>query len=1332
MNHPDNELTAQPDVHFHPLYENLPSWITGASSVTRNAVKTARLQAPSWHGSAAPERLHALKTATSEHLTQRNRLEAMLANLKSAEDFAEPLLRAALKNRFGLDLDVRSTFLRLYIPQKIACFNIKSGAARTWTVSLLDAALHNFQASETQADAHEAASTFITQPSADGQFNTLSGIKRKLSIQRFTLLCRELDIGDQYEKYLNDNLGLSNPVSGALVKSNVIKTHQTALKAALQLAHIRQELPSDAYQAMLGLTQDGPRPQRDGQPLLAQHLTMMSSSLTGIVVFAPNLECSQRPSRIIVYIPDDPQHPLKQYADADAFITELTGKLRDPGYQAFFSRFVAHGERPFFFADLQRRLGRVTHHQTVPGDSLPSWRDTPIERPNLQFSVKPFHTDLWAELYQQQLSKLLNDARTLAVSTANADRTARWALWDALSKVASAILEVAAFVAMPFVPFLGEAMLAYLAYQMLDDSFEGIVDWAEGHSIEAFRHLMSLVETVVQVGTFAVGGAMVAGTFNRLMSGEAVAMVSDLKPVSSASGKTRYWRPDLAPYEHAADLPEAARPDSLGLYQHQGKTLLRLDDKLYAVEPDGQTGRFKMQHPDRAEAYQPALQHNNHGAWYTELENPLRWDRETVLRRLGPSVESFSTAEREQILRISGFHDNVLREIHVESDRPPSLLTDTIKRYKIDRDIEALINRADSDPGEKYQALNHRQLMFESRYRALEQTDDRAAQLLTDEINGLPTDIAQELADNASGTELMQLHDGHVPQRLKDVAVKAMEAVRAARAYEGFYLDEMDTTNTHRLALHSLESLPDWPDQLRIEVRDYVFDGALRDSLGQADAPHSITLVRADDGTYFAHGRSEPPADFYQTLLQALPQAQRSALNLAPEDGRAFKQRIAEHAAHRPELRTLFAKNPRRKPYYDPTTLRLPGGTQGYNRVGSTPTLNDRVLEVYPAMTGEELGNFVARLQRHPAGARTELSRLGNELKQLRLDLEQWVLETPTEHPISRLPMSELELLAAQRNRRQLAQDLQRTWRRESERDTLAPEGSDAYLLRLNGQIPGDLPTLTADFSHVSTLSIKGFGTTQGVPDFLRHFAGLRRLELRRIKLDQLPDAISQMTQLELLVLSDCGIHIDAVGWSTLSSMKKLQMLDLHRSQFASVPNIDSLPDLAHLDLSQCGLTEFPGGALQHHKLDALLLMSNDISELPPGLFESRVHDKRGVHLTDNPLSEQALDLIKQHYLGTGYDAGVLAPRADIDRVIALYPTMEVEQASEFVFELPGTLAAGRVALTQLEQEYAQLQIDLAAWTTDLPPVHPRTGEPFTAAEQSVEHAERDAFKQVL
>src|SRR5690242_5065839 len=149
----DDHFVTQPDDHYHHLFNNLPAWALEASLETRSALKNTTLATPQWHSTATPSQHASLKKLSQEHWRHRNRLDSKLSTLKNPRAFAEPLLIAALKTRFGLELDVKTTFLRLYIPQTVTLFKINTGAARTWTVSLLDAALHNFQESETAADA---------------------------------------------------------------------------------------------------------------------------------------------------------------------------------------------------------------------------------------------------------------------------------------------------------------------------------------------------------------------------------------------------------------------------------------------------------------------------------------------------------------------------------------------------------------------------------------------------------------------------------------------------------------------------------------------------------------------------------------------------------------------------------------------------------------------------------------------------------------------------------------------------------------------------------------------------------------------------------------------------------------------------------------------------------------------------------------------------------------------------------------------------------------------------------------------------------------------------
>lgn len=106
------------------------------------------------------------------------------------------------------------------------------------------------------------------------------------------------------------------------------------------MARIKNDLPQTGYDAVYNLITDVSA--NGCQPMQCHELVVMSTRLTGIVVFCENLATSRVVLPVIVYIPDDPQHPVKQYASSQAFVSALVEKLRDPEYQRFFSRFVDH------------------------------------------------------------------------------------------------------------------------------------------------------------------------------------------------------------------------------------------------------------------------------------------------------------------------------------------------------------------------------------------------------------------------------------------------------------------------------------------------------------------------------------------------------------------------------------------------------------------------------------------------------------------------------------------------------------------------------------------------------------------------------------------------------------------------------------------------------------------------------------------------------------------------------------------------------------------------------------------------------------------------------
>jgi Leucine-rich repeat (LRR) protein len=1452
---PDTNDAQHPDDHYLPLKNAIPDWLGSASVARREALKRISPQLPA-PVQSAPAAQHAeMKSLNAAHMAAQSEVDKSLEDLQDASAFAEPLLQAELKKCFDLDLDVRNTFVRLYIPITTPLFPISTGA-RVWSVSLLDAALHNFEEKETDAAAFETTSTYTTRPSSTGQFETLPSIKAKMSISAFAQLCRRLDLGAQYKKKLEDTLGFTDSTVKSALRKKIDASGKAAMKAALQWARMNRDI-SENHARLVEAMLDGLGGLHvQGAPIRNHDMTMLGASLTGIVVFAPDLYVSRSGARVVAYVPDDPEHPFKEYASPVEMAVELTRQLRSKEYQQFFSRFVNHDQRGAFFSTLNSRLTRIKWHPHEPGNALPAWREEPVERPDLQTGLEPFADDLWQHLYQTRLNKILNDAQVIAVPTASVDQKARWAFWDSVVNIITTIAQTAALVVAPFVPVLGEAMMAYMAYQFLDEAFEGIIEWAQGRKTEAFEHLMGTVESLVQLGTFAIGGAIGAAEFRKVLPKEIVAFIDRFKPVQLANEQTRYWDPDLARYQHTS-LPETgSKANELGLHQHQGKQLLPLDDAHFAVNESPIPGQYRIEHPTRADAYQPVVRHNGAGAWHTELEQPLEWDGATALQRIGPSVESFSPAERETILQVSGVNEDALRKMHADQQTLPPLLADSIQRFRIDQQLQRLIDQLDSevaeeflraDPDTQLQLLSqhgrwpssrrlrlvdqqgeliwqssadetlplteldqssliggdllktllasldeqqikallaepfggptlslevrsqmlrkqladlarrHRSSLFESRYQALQHIDDPLAQTIINHDPTLPASLTRELLDTASGSELIQISNGELPPRQQALIQLANQEVRVTRAYEGLELDALSNANSDSLALHSLKLLPGWSGDVRLEIRDGRYEGSVLDSIGREDAPACKVLVRQQDGRYQPYDERgqelHSATDFHSSLLYALPDSERQNLNLQIGQSDALKAAIRQRTVEREELRTVLFDTPISQPPVD--TLRLAGlgndrlntprrledadffdagelGAIGIANQDSLITIGQRIVSpeervqaIYRGMSNEEARNFVAVFQNNTVEFNAELAKRRNEYSKLSDDLRNWEIDVPANDPVSGLPLTYIERRAALQNRAQFREALLRCWRRQ----TRGPAG---YMLQIAQPILGELPALEADFSHVSMLSINGNANTTVVDTFMQSFKGLLYLDAQNLNLPSLPQSFAAMPNLRQLILRDCGITHSAANQAVLASLPNLSLLDLRGNALGTPPDVSAMPSLRYLNLTKTGISTLPDNLLDHPRLITGSFDGNQITDIPDAFFNLASSLSDGFGFADNPLSTATREKVKTFYNHTGKHFGVRPEPADILRTTTLFPDLNVDQASELLYRLPGTLAESRAQLANWEAELTTLKTELGEWVNQIPALDPIFQRPLTLHELALERNARDEFRQKL
>ncbi len=734
---PATPITEPKPFHFDLIKQQLPGWLLDTSPQRWTALMQHQPDIAAIHRNApaAAQRLP-FKKALGSHWSAQNAVDKKLAQLSDIKAFAEPLLKQALSD-YG-PIDVLHTSIRLYAPAKLPWWAINQlPGVTTRTTTLLEAALHNFSASETFVDF-----AFLSQEDAQGRRDSISFTHRStgqpLTANAFKAICRELDIGARYLRHITTQLGFDNDALARQLRASIIDNLKAGLNSAAHMALARKDISQDAYTLIQNLLQrDGPL-SLGGQQVDLYTLDLLDTRLTGILVVAPT-RTDAGIGRIVVHVPDDPAHPLKEYASSRDFVKELTGQLRDRtstagsssiSYQQFFSQFVAHEQRGRFFHELNNLLSTVRWHARERGDSRPNWRPDPVEAPNLRFRTlplrddtqnrvsDPLHNDLWHYLYQAKLNKIVNDAREIAISTAYADRMARWAWWDNLEKMLSDLFNAALLVITPFVPFLGELMLAYTAYQMLDDVFEGIVDWAEGRQREGWEHLLSVAQNVMQLALFHAGARI-----GEVAKVKVSAFVERLRPVQMPSGETRLWNPDLTPYQHRnMHLPGDLVPGENGLYHHQGKQIVHVENHRYEVLQDPITETYHLTNPRRASAYRPPVALNGSGACVFEGEQPRAWSNTRLLRRLGPQTHGLSAGELEQIRLISGVDFGALRHMYVHNEPTPPLLADTLKRFNNERQVSLSVD-------------NIRQ------GRALDPSADWFEQMVT-ELEGWPRDKA--------------------------------------------------------------------------------------------------------------------------------------------------------------------------------------------------------------------------------------------------------------------------------------------------------------------------------------------------------------------------------------------------------------------------------------------------------------------------------------------------------------------------------------------------------------------------------------------------------------
>ncbi|WNJ83351.1 NEL-type E3 ubiquitin ligase domain-containing protein [Pseudomonas canadensis] len=1213
-----NRSTALQSVHARVIKDRLPSWFHAADLKRKKEFSETLLVIPQWYKDLSSERKSFLNAAYERSVESLNRLDDIFNDLKGPVAFSEPLLVAAMKEEFGEDYDVKRLFFarEAFMPaDRSEVFGQQaSGYCYYKGLSLIEAALNNFPIEDTLEVANKNASLvtrydFHQYPSSDRP-NQVEVVNRKVSIEPhvFARLCRTLDLGARYLAHVESFVSPADPPKAnmgtmATAVRNVMTgatRHQLLFTAEVAVG--RKDIHQDAYQLIQQLAANQPELKWRDKLVSFSHLNFLGQPLEQIIVIGHiNIHYPTRGNVVylsepcLAFIPGDPVCMLKEYADLAALKLDLLERLCLASYRQFFSQFIPYAQQGHFFAKLKRHLD--------PSGKLAESENYDSAKKNIRPLTASYGTRfslLWRDHTRQKIDLMLSNAQAMAVSTEAADERARNEWLASLGSIALNVLNVAAFV----VPQLAPVMLLIGAAQMLQEVVSGIEAWEDGDTKAAWAHVSAIA--------FNVASAVIGA---KLLPMIKTPLVESLAHVRCPDGAVRLYAPDLRPYQRQVAIPDELTVNEEGLFEHEGGLYLRENNAYYRVERVGSSPDYKILHPDNPAAYTPRVSRTPAGGWAHEHENPLTFTESQLMRRLGPMAERFANEpiKLERILQMSGTEVDTLRQVHADQAPLPALLTDTFKRLEMDTGVAD-----ETPPVRASQRAAYQSELFAQRYAAAERAESAAARLLNRTFPSLPKTVVEELLNAANSAEMQVLSErNRVPLRVAEEARHYQQQVRLARAYEGLYRETLANDDTQRMVLHSLETLPDWPADLRIDVVERLPGGErLLDSLGPKNAAVTRRFIKFGPKNLYEVQDDKfavlnPQADIYGAVQSAVSPKDWVAMKLTAQDGGASLKQALEQMPLMPrdQLRALLRMQPI-KPRYKPP-MRLADGRVGYplspvGGAGRRPFACEKAaLVLYPSKNLDAVELMLDLQGASDTEFLAKMHELTGEYRQLETALEAWEGEGDGYQ---------------RQSRRRVAANIKYAWQRSGSQQALNPLHENMeYILRLSDEQIGDLPPITANLNHVDCLELSRMSLSDASLPFLKAFGGVRWLDMSGNNFTRLPEFAEGGAQLTTLDLSGNDIRLTEQSRVRLEGMQQLTTLNLaHNRQLGWAANLRNLRDLNQLYLANTGTTTFPTGAEWLNNLDWIDLHTNRITALPE--YATQHPERINVH--ENPVAE--------------------------------------------------------------------------------------------------------------
>ncbi|MCP8633263.1 NEL-type E3 ubiquitin ligase domain-containing protein [Pseudomonas mosselii] len=1162
---------------------------------------------PPWLSGLNPAQFAVLGEALKTSLRCRQGLSMALTRIQAIDQFARPLLQQALGDRHGVvqpvdDLSFRRQYFHFANEPGLIAGRYPLQGSSNYEIPLLEAALCNFTAQEAGANGQPRHSAVVDEA---GQ--VLSGVDAK----GFASLCRTLDLGAQYQRHLDEVLG--SDVAGQNVKVLLRQSQQANLLIDACKARVEGVLSDAELALIIGLYHDGKPGTLAGAPVIAKQMKAFGCELQQIVVLDVIDKGWLRDTskRVLVYIPDDPHGPWSARDDLEDFARRVLGKrLRKVEYQRFFARFVRRRDCQVFFSSVQQRVG-----------NLADWATRDLDE-----HMHAYSGALFEHLASARIAQIKDDAAMIAPPVARLDRALQAEHDKRLAAEGWTLLGLAGL----FIPQVGIALLAVMAWDLLKETFQAVEDWREGDTNAALDHLLTVGKSTALVG------ATVAGV---VVLRRAWSLVDELLPARLEDGSEKLWSGDLTPFRSDAP-PAAAQVDEQGVYQLGNQRWIRMEGHYYPVRLRASDEQWQL---CPHQGHGPLLRHNDAGAWRLWSESPSEWDnRHRMFRRLGGAFERLDDAQVDQAMAIHGMDAGQLRGLHVYGRAAQAELTDTVARMELAERIRevttqlragaqvvdlAVLEKARGLPGAgemSDQALagqlwHDRRIVFRQLYDE-QNVDTESTQLLRRDFASLHRPAAQTLLREASDSDRQRLLDERrVPVAMALAASTRVRRIRLARVLEALTFDTPQNLDLARVVLALLEKMPGAATAPAWRL----YDGAASEPLlSTSGTGRELQLVHRTGVFQLADhdgAAIDQPGELFAVLAQGYDAGQRAAMGIAEPFAESLQAALARQALQqRQSVASVLGLD--RAPVSFMAPQRLEDGRLGYPLSGwrrwlgisnNRPrALTARLRDLYPAYSDTQLQQWLEQLQQSGRDADTTLGELEQQHALLQETLTTWKRKA--------FATSEWEA------RRDLGRGLMDCWR------FLVPEQANGalptggYLLTQTRSRLRQLPSLPAQvsFPHVSSLALRAMRLRE-VPDaFLRAFPNLRTLEITHCKLQQLPSALNE--QLEVLDLSGNRITLDAEQERILANCRALIYLNLSHNPLRRSFSVRGMPRLNALLLSRTEATALPDGALQAPRLHTLDLSDNGIEVLPEGLHQSPLWREGRVRLFGNLLAANA------------------------------------------------------------------------------------------------------------